>query len=180
VAVRRKQIRTLVEKLLDKQKVRSGPVPVEKIVKALGIEISLDEVDDDLSGFLFRDKKAKRTVIGVNKSHHPNRRRFTVAHELGHFLLHEGELVHLDEESGAFTVDFRDSESSKGEDAFEKEANLFAAELLMPNKLLREELQGKRLDLMDDSGALERLANKYKVSLQALTFRLTNLGYIRE
>ena len=139
----------------------------------------VEEVDDNLSGFLLRAKRDGRTVIGANKSHPKNRQRFTIAHELGHFLLHEGELVHLDEEMGSFTVDFRNAFSSKGEDINEKEANYFAAELLMPEKFLRQELRGKRLDLFDDGEELQKLARKYKVSTQALTFRLTNLGYIK-
>jgi Zn-dependent peptidase ImmA (M78 family) len=180
VGIRRKQIRALVEDLLDKQGVERGPVPVEAIARSMGIRITLDEVDDDLSGFLLRDKKNGRTVIGANGSHHKNRQRFTIAHELGHFLLHEGEVVHLDEELGSFTVDFRDRSSSKGEDISEKEANYFAAELLMPVKFIKRELDGKHFDLLSDSAILEHLAKKYKVSLQALTFRLTNLGYIRQ
>lgn len=175
--VRRKLIQETVEELLSDHGVKCGPIPVEKIAKSLGIVVKLDEVDDDLSGFLFRDKSGN-AVIGANKSHHPNRLRFTIAHELGHYLLHKGELVHLDEVSASFTVDFRDHRSSRGEDDNEKEANLFAAELLMPEKFLRQDLAGQRLDILGDSNVLERLAKKYKVSLQALTFRLTYLEYI--
>jgi Zn-dependent peptidase ImmA (M78 family) len=69
-------------------------------------------------------------------------------------------------------------ESSRGEDDEEREANLFAAELLMPAALLKEELRGKNFDLLGNDDFLERLAKKYKVSVQALTFRLANLGYI--
>jgi Zn-dependent peptidase ImmA (M78 family) len=180
MGIRRKQIRAVVEDLLEKLGLERGPVPVDKIATSLGIEITLDEVDDGLSGFLLRDKKVGRTVIGANKSHHKNRQRFTIAHELGHYLLHEGELVHLDEELGSFAVDFRDHVSSKGEDVNEKEANYFAAELLMPAKFLKQDLEGKHFDLLGDSAALEGMAKRYKVSLQALTFRLTNLGYIKQ
>ena len=179
MGIRRKHIRALVEKLLARHEIKHGPVLVDQIATALGIRITLDEVDDKLSGFLLRDKHDGRTVIGANKSHPKNRQRFTIAHELGHFLLHEGELVHLDEEMGSFTVDFRDEVSSRGEDVNEKEANYFAAELLMPEKFLRQDLRGKRLDLFDDGEELQKLARKYKVSTQALTFRLTNLNYIR-
>jgi Zn-dependent peptidase ImmA (M78 family) len=179
MTIRRKQIQEVVEGLLSKYDINQGPVPVEKIARALGITITLDQVDDDLSGFLFRDRKAGRTVIGANKSHHPNRLRFTIAHELGHCLLHAGEVIHLDEEPASFTVDFRNGKSAKGEDDNEKEANLFAAELLMPAKFLRQELEGKHFDLLGDNRILETLAKKYKVSLQALMFRLTNLGYIK-
>jgi Zn-dependent peptidase ImmA (M78 family) len=180
MAVRRKQIRELVERILTDNKIIEGAVPIERIVKSVGIDLKLDNVDDDLSGFLVREKKNKRrSVIGANKSHHPHRQRFTIAHELGHFLLHEGETVHLDESREAFTINLRDARSERGEDNDEREANLFAAELLMPAKFLAEELQGKALDLLGDTAFLEMLAKKYKVSVQALTFRLANLGYIR-
>ena len=180
MAVRRKQIRESVETLLHKFNITEGPVPVERVVKSLGIEIKLDKVDDDLSGFLVREKKGHgRSVIGANRSHHPHRQRFTIAHELGHFLLHEGETVHLDEYRQAFTINLRDPQSAKGEDNDEREANLFAAEFLMPAKFLTDDLKGKTLDLLGDSEFLVKLAKKYKVSVQALTFRLANLGYIK-
>ena len=178
MAVRRKQIRQQVEMLLSRHKVAHGPVPVDAIARALGIQINLDKVDDNLSGFLVRDRKNSGAVIGANKSHHPHRQRFTIAHELGHFLLHAGQDVHLDESSGAFRVNLRSSESASGEDNDEKEANLFAAELLMPAAFLKEDLRGVDFDLLGDSDFLEKLAKKYKVSIQALTFRLAYLGYI--
>jgi Zn-dependent peptidase ImmA (M78 family) len=88
--------------------------------------------------------------------------------------------VHLDEGRAAFTVNLRNSESSKGEDNDEREANFFAAELLMPSKFLREDLDGMELDLLGDNKILTELAKKYMVSLQALTFRLTYLRYITQ
>jgi Zn-dependent peptidase ImmA (M78 family) len=180
MGVRRRHIRGLVEKLLDRFHITEGTVPVDRIVKSLGIRIKLDEVDDDLSGFLVREKKgAKRSIIGANKSHHPHRQRFTIAHELGHFLLHEGETVHLDDYRQAFTISLRNSQSAKGDNNDEREANLFAAELLMPYRFLTHDLKDVNLDLLDDSELLEKLARKYKVSVQALTFRLSNLGYIK-
>src|SRR4051812_370084 len=97
--IRRKLIRETVEKLLLNHNVHEGPVPVSKIARSFSIVIKVNEVDDNLSGFLYRDRKTNKAVIGANKSHHPNRRRFTIAHELGHYMLHQGELVHLDEES---------------------------------------------------------------------------------
>ena len=175
MAVRRKLIRDLIEKLLAKHRVSSAPVPVEKIAKALGIKIRLDDVDDDLSGFLYRDTKEKKVIIGANRSHHENRQRFTIAHELGHFFLHEGELIHFDSEPGAFMINLRDS--SRGDSNDEREANFFAAELLMPAAFLAKDLEGQHLDLLSGNKFLEKLARKYLVSAQALTFRLANLGY---
>lgn len=48
----------------------------------------------------------------------------------------------------------------------------------MPARMLERDLRGKNLDLLADDDFLETLAGKYKVSIQALTFRLANLGYI--
>lgn len=180
MAVRRKQIRELAAKLLKDHNIKPGPVSVEKIAKALGIEINQGSVGPDISGFLLRDRKRKKVIIGVNVTHHPNRRRFTIAHEIGHYFLHEGELVHLNSMRGAFMIDMRNSKSSNGEDNDEREANLFAAELLMPAAFLADELRGHDFDLLsEDDDFLQKLAKKYGVSLQALTFRLANLGYIR-
>ncbi len=178
MAICRKQIRQIVETLLANHKVLNSPVPVEAIARALEIEIKLDKVDDDLSGFIVRDKQSRKAIIGANKSHHPHRQRFTIAHELGHFLLHEGHMIYLDEKGDALRVNLRNSELARGEDNDEKEANLFAAELLMPAAFLRTDLHGKDLDLLGDSDFLEKLAKKYKVSTQALIFRLAYLNYV--
>ena len=56
MAIRKKLIRETVENLLVQHSVPQGAVPVDKIARAVGIEVKLDEVDDDLSGFLFREK----------------------------------------------------------------------------------------------------------------------------
>jgi Zn-dependent peptidase ImmA (M78 family) len=128
---------------------------------------------DDVSGMLYRD--AHKTIIGVNESDHENRQRFTIAHELGHLHLHPVDRLHLDRN---FRVAFRDSRSSTGADVREVEANEFAAELLMPAEMLRKDLEGRAIDIEDDSKLIEGLARTYQVSVQAMTYRLTNLGLI--
>lgn len=179
--VRRKHIRLLVDDLLQKCRVQFPPVPVESIARSLGAEVRYQPGDDDLSGFLLRDHKQQEAVIGVNSSHHLNRQRFTIAHEIGHFLLHEWEGVHVDANDRGFQIKRRDEKSSTGTDIDEQEANLFAAELLMPAKFLEDDMvKVKKIDLLsDDLGSFAELAEKYGVSTQALTFRLSNLGYIR-
>ena len=86
------------------------------------------------------------------------------------------EKLHVDR---AFpTVRLRNDVSSQGIEDVEKEANLFAAELLMPETLLLQDLAGRNaLDLHDDR-YIPELAQKYGVSVQALMFRLQYLGYI--
>ncbi|MBL8824600.1 MAG: ImmA/IrrE family metallo-endopeptidase [Planctomycetia bacterium] len=175
--VRRKHIRSTVQKLLAEQRVRSAPIDVSAIAKAMGVEVQETPAEDDLSGFLYRDRKRKLAVIGVNADHHPNRRNFTTAHELGHYLLHDFDDVHVDRH---FKVWLRSEASSQGTDIEEKEANLFAAELLMPADFLAHDVEEiGTIDLLDEE-VLKELASKYGVSTQAMTFRLAYLGYIHQ
>ena len=179
MAVRYKHIRSLVNQLLEGLEIHRGPVPVEKVAESLGVDVRWEPADPDLSGFLLRDPKDRRAIIGVNSKHHKNRQRFTIGHELGHFLLHQGEKVHIDSLNRAFEVKLRDEESGTGTDSEEREANLFAAELLMPESFLKEDLA--KLDTLDlfRQDVLKPLARKYGVSTEALTFRLAYLNYIK-
>ena len=178
--VRRKLICKLVNEILEANGIADAPVPVNRVAKAEDIKILLQNAEDDIAGFIVRDRQRQRVVIGVNGKHHRNRRCFTTAHELGHYFLHPGEDVHVDKSRHALRIDFRDRDSSAGTRDTEKEANLFAAELLMPSRFLQRDLEGMRtLDLLTNDQALTKLARKYKVSTEALTFRLAYLGYIQ-
>lgn len=172
--VRRKQIRELAARLIAESTTSRPPVPVEAIAREKGIQISKRKVEDSVSGFLYRDASQGKAVIGVNQSHHRNRQRFTIAHELGHFLLHAGDVaVHVDD-----PVKHRDERSAKGTDVQEIESNLFAAELLMPIEMLREDLHRfGTLDLLDEQ-KVESLAWTYRVSNHAMAIRLSSLGYL--
>lgn len=179
MTVRRKYICTLVEQLLKEQNIDSTPVPIKELAIALGIDVRYEPADDNLSGFLIRDAKHRRVVIGVNSSHSSKRQRFTIAHEIGHFLLHEGKKLHVDRTGNMMRVQCRNEDSSKGIDVEEKEANLFAAEVLMPRSFIKSDLAKiETLDLQDEQ-VLKKMADSYKVSIQALTFRLAYLGYIQ-
>lgn len=173
--VRRKHIRDLVLNLLDESGISEAPINVEEIVERRNAVIHKQSVDDDFSGYLFRDTARLAAVIGVNSDHHPNRQRFTVAHELGHFLLHTGDEVHIDRR---FVMKRRDGKSSEGTDVEEVEANLFAAELLMPEHFLFQDIEHLGgIDFLDEQ-TVGRLAHKYRVSQQAMTIRLTSLGFL--
>ena len=82
-------IRRKVNQLLEELEIDEPPVPVRKIARHCDARIVRvpGEGDNDLSGFLYRE--GDQAVIGVNKDHAPVRQRFTIAHELGHLLLHE-------------------------------------------------------------------------------------------
>jgi len=164
--------KSIVRKLLDEQRIQKPPVPVEEFAKRLGAEIRYSPLEGEISGMVFRHED--QVIIGVNSLHHPNRQRFTIAHEIGHMLLHKGVEVHVDR---TFRINLRDDVSSQAVDPEEIEANRFAAELLMPEHMLIGDLKGRVIDFENEDD-LRRLAAKYRVSLQALTFRLINLGLI--
>ncbi|MGB6298876.1 MAG: ImmA/IrrE family metallo-endopeptidase [Rivularia sp. (in: cyanobacteria)] len=178
MGVRKKYISITVEKILNQYNIEAPPIDVEELAAALGITIQYKPADDKLSGFLIRDLKNHSAVIGVNSSHPQNRQRFTIAHEIGHFLLHESGKLYMDRINNIFRVQHRNQDSSKGTNVEEKEANLFAAELLMPEKFLAKDLDNcNTLNLLDEE-QLSKLADSYRVSTQALTFRLAYLQYI--
>ncbi|HCR55632.1 TPA: ImmA/IrrE family metallo-endopeptidase, partial [Candidatus Saccharibacteria bacterium] len=159
--VRRKHIGKLVQRLLNEQHIYSAPVDVTRIAIALDVEVQETPADDDLSGFLYRDRARRKAIIGVNSEHHPNRRNFTIAHELGHYVLHDFDDLHVDRE---FKVWLRSDASSRGTNIEEKEANLFAAEVLMPGHFLARDVDKiGTVDLIDEE-VIRNLAMKYGVS----------------
>lgn len=164
-------IRQAATPILEKHGVTSLPVPVERIAESLGARLRYSPFDGDseLAGMLIRGDGV--TVIGVNSLHHIHRQRFTIAHECGHLLLHKGKDVHIDR---SFRINRRDGISSQAIDPEEIEANRFAAELLMPYNMIMQDLIEYDIDIEDEQD-LKELADKYQVSVQALTHRITNL-----
>lgn len=158
-----------VRKMLEEIGAHQPPIDVNRIAKKLGIEIRREAFEDEVSGLLYRD--GKRSIIAVNSLHHRNRQRFTTAHEIGHFILHKTQ-VHIDK---GFSVVLRDPASSQAVDPEEIEANQFAAELLMPEDMVRRDAPKYLQDFGDEEG-LDRLATRYGVSTQAMAFRLANLS----
>jgi Zn-dependent peptidase ImmA (M78 family) len=154
----------------------SPPVDVQLVARRLGLKVVHAELGDDVSGLLI--SKGDSTVIAVQQGDPLNRQRFTIAHEIGHFhLRHQfepGEHVHVDR---GHIITPRNSRSSTGVDVKEIEANQFAACLLMPSKLLLERIKALKVkSLCDDH--VTRLAGEFRVSEQAMTIRLSTLGFL--
>ena len=173
----RREIEENVSSLLAKHDIREAPVPVDLIARQEGLRIVASAFDSDISGALLRSNGVAGIAVNANQS--VTRKRFTIAHELAHFLLdHRHDEDHLDWE---FTVLRRDDRSAEGTDTREIEANAFAANLLMPKDFLRRDLRqflnrNGVLDLAQPDRML--LARKYRVSDVAMTYRLVNLGFI--
>ena len=156
--------------LLKKYGLYKIPINIEALAKKLTIKIFVDFLPDDISGILdFRNEPA---IILINSTHGLNRRRFSLAHEIGHFYLHKPSGIHVDKQTF-----FRNIKSQKGLDEIEIEANRFAAELLMPADLLTNELEQFFDPIDSDEDVISELSKKFEVSTTAMSFRLQNLRY---
>jgi Zn-dependent peptidase ImmA (M78 family) len=163
------RITAAAERLLRLGKVEREPVPVRQLAKLAGALVRRGTLPEDLSGFLLR--QAGGTIVGVNTDHSETRQRFTIAHEIGHLVLHPQQ-SYVDRRF--FPVHFRDERSSRAEDLVEIQANQFAADLLMPKRLLEAAVGRKGIDI-EDQPEVDRVAQRFGVSTQALTYRLINL-----
>jgi Zn-dependent peptidase ImmA (M78 family) len=136
------------------------PIDVYGIAENNGlqiIELPFPPEQSDIAGFV--TMSGGKGKLYVNLNDHPNRRRFTIAHELGHWRLHEEELKKNPERS----ILFRIAIGKLNKDPVEKEANIFAANLLVPLGLLEKELDGK------DN---QELAKLFGVSTDVIGYRL--------
>eukprot|EP00919_Chromeraceae_sp_WS-2016_P063152 GHVR01149411.1.p1 GENE.GHVR01149411.1~~GHVR01149411.1.p1 ORF type:complete len:175 (-),score=21.21 GHVR01149411.1:145-669(-) len=148
-----------------------APVDVYEIASIMDIDIVNQDLDDDISGFLVR--KNGKNVIGLNQNQHEVRQRFTISHELGHYYLHINQHLFVDYYKGSKL--FRGNNQSYDYN-MEREANAFAAALLMPKKLIKQELKSISEELSYEE-KLEIMGSVFKVSKQAMDYRLKTLGY---
>ncbi|MCC6711854.1 MAG: ImmA/IrrE family metallo-endopeptidase [Candidatus Dadabacteria bacterium] len=161
--------------ILQKFKINFVPVPVEDIAKGLGAKVVFSALEDSHCGMIHM--QGNIIVIGVNSIHPKNRQRFTIAHEIGHLVMHKDEIsesIHIDQAFGERLN--RDGRSSLGEDLKEVQANRFAAELLMPTSILKRETKNQRIDI-EDSEFIEKLAQKFQVSFQSMSIKLLDTFY---
>lgn len=175
-AVGPRRARQRAQALIEAYDVKGPPTPLERIVRGEGALLQYVPLDDELSGMAF--EKEGVPVIAVNALHHPNRQRFTIAHELGHVLLHREVIsgqVHVDKEFRVLPdlVLNRDQLAASGTDPLEIDANAFASELLIPKAWVEQEIAGAWN--MDDDEKMASLARKFRVSVTAIQFRLVNL-----
>lgn len=143
----------------EKEKI---PVDVRRIARRLGIEVQDVELSPHISGKLVR--KDGGFKILVNAAHSNNRRRFTIAHEIAHFVLH----------SELFEHEIVDNEMYRSEqvsNAYETQANNYAAELLMPKNLIYRRALELRASHKDNQ-ILEIMAREFQVSRDAMRIRL--------
>lgn len=154
--------------------IHSVPVNVIGLANALGIVVYEEDIqNNNLSGYISKDEEGY--YICVNKNHPATRQHFTIAHEIGHYILHKdvldsGNLLPTMYKvgDGITPALARADYTSPVYRAMETEANKFAADLLMP----KEEFIKKANECED----LVDLALAFKVSVGAASIRACNLG----
>jgi Zn-dependent peptidase ImmA (M78 family) len=142
---------------------KSAPVDVDAIARAFGIKVYKQSLGADTLGMLVRDRLkggSSEYAIYVNSEGHPNRQRFTLAHELAHFVLHKDLM-------DTRIVDDTMYRSSLG-NMYETQANKLAADILMPIMLVKSAYR-----TIPDP---RRLAQQFQVSLAAMQIRLKGLS----
>jgi Zn-dependent peptidase ImmA (M78 family) len=163
--------RTAVE-ILEKARIRKPPVDVESLaIKYFGVKLRFEHLEQSVSGMLYRTND--EAFVAVNSDHAKVRQRFTIAHELGHFELHQGRPIIVDHLVRA-RVNLRNSESSLATNREEIDANGFAASLLMPAEWILTDVD-QRLN-RTPARLVAELAKRYVVSEQAMQLRLINIG----
>ena len=150
------------QELLAKARITKPPVDVEGLATRCGVRVLPIASGDGFSGVLVELEDG--AAIGYAKEYEP-RRRFSIAHELGHHLLHHYDNFHIDPERTASDghppgYDWRD----------ERAANDFAAQLLMPAAWVTQRFKNAR--------HVSGLATQFGVSQEAMRYRLVNLGLI--
>lgn len=139
------------------------PVDVEGLALALGIRVSTPFLPDNVSGMICKTSSGDYE-ISVNARHRETRQRFTIAHELGHYVLHRSLIGDGNIDDAAYRSDGSVKNNRIGPRE-EQEANQFAANLLMPMEAIRRFWDRAH----GDAGQLARMFN---VSEGAMKIRL--------
>lgn len=148
------------DKVLAENYLTEPPIDVYELAKNYGlevVEVPFPPEQDNISGFVSADNGVGKLYVNANEG--PNRRRFTVAHELGHWKLHQEELQNNPQRS----ILFRIAIGQMNQDPIEKEANVFAANLLVPLNMLKK---------YKDSKTNSELAKLFNVSTDVIGYRL--------
>lgn len=171
------EIRGIAEKLTNK-----SLADIARENKIFFTESDLSTIWKGVSGLIMYRQDRNEFGIFIEETDHPNRKRFTFAHELGHYFLHKDELkkgngYFVDNEKtfslfrACFSRQLEDVDTQVKRKVMESEANCFAAELLMPKALVEKAYPELNYNIKE-------LASFFRVSEQAMTFRLFNLSLL--
>ena len=149
----------------------------ESAVEKFGVQVKYAFMEGDsqnVSGYLMAENN--KPVIVLNAEENTRRQRFTLAHELGHLILHwqwlPGEQISL--EDGIFEVSFRKNDIhsyTPEENLREEDANTFAGEFLIPV----DEVKKFSEEIVDKTKLAKELSIRFNVSYPCASVRVANL-----
>ncbi|ENR4569027.1 ImmA/IrrE family metallo-endopeptidase [Acinetobacter baumannii] len=151
-----------------------APINLEKICSLYKISLEEEFLLDSIIGKILLDNGKVKIIINSSENGSEQRKRFTIAHELGHFFLH------LNDQQSSFIDDVKTmSRTQSYWTPVEAQANDFAARLLMPLELIiREAEELVKTNDIEEEDFVKQLAKIFQVSKQAMTYRLKNIGII--
>lgn len=142
--------------------IEGARVDIEQLIRQTPkLSLKKKPLADGIDAYI-KETQPGHYEIGVNSEHSLTRQRFSMAHEYAHYQLHRNKL-------NSFAEGERILHRSDERNSIEQQANSFAAELLMPESLFREEV--KRWQ-----GSIKLTAARFGVSQLALRYRAKNLG----
>jgi Zn-dependent peptidase ImmA (M78 family)/DNA-binding XRE family transcriptional regulator len=150
--------------LLEKANANTPPIDVRDLCARCGVLVLTRSFPEALSGFVFAYEDG--AVIGINVDQPETRQRFTMAHELAHYLL--GHHERSSDYEDRFHIDLAESTPPGHDWRAERAANDFAADLLMPRRLMAAAFEESHYPIA--------LASKFNVSQVAMGIRLLELG----
>jgi Zn-dependent peptidase ImmA (M78 family) len=152
--------KSLANKLIEEIGFLEPPISLQKVIDYLQeknkIQIVMHDTGENISGFIAYDydEGIEYAIIAINENHGWFRKRFTIAHEIGHFFLqHKG--------------------SSIPKNIQESEAHTFAAELLLPKKFLGLDCKNRKL-------SLAQLKERYRVNGQVIYIKMDNDRFLKK
>jgi len=152
--------------MINESKSRN-PVDVEFLAGALGLIVKKAHLKSDIAGMM--EKYEDTYLLTVNADDSVNRQRFTIAHEIGHYMLHRHVIGDGLTDDRAYRC-MHDSKyfNAKIGPKEETEANKFAATLLMPYSTVKKEW-------LTNQHTVETMAVKYGVSKAAMAIRIKSI-----
>lgn len=148
-------------------------VPIVKMINDAGFKVFSQKLPEKIGGYIvigdrFQDKLGSDKIIVVNENESTNRQRFSLAHEFGHFLL-----------------DIKAKDNPEYYDAFESDDNKngiercidrFAAELLMPTELFKDNFTAVKSKINDGYEIIKALSEVFAVPFESVKRRIEEIG----
>lgn len=165
---------TLIDELIKKCEHSfelSDNIDVIKIAESLGLRVMSVDFKNDGSANIVYNNDSEQFIIYVNSKQKKERQRFSIAHEIAHYLLHKNEI----KEKGKVDRIGYDSLSNEQE----READKLAAQILIPENTIKKklsELRHQENEIIKSNTVIE-LASYFKVSIAVIAIKLRELGY---